>query len=123
MNIFETLWSKKTFNSVLFTLSIIQMVKLDVIRLLFNFSFHVFGYSSSSCYKCYFLETLFNESFIIISGQLTHPGLLFFGKLNDTITKYEVFELPIFILMGVIGGLLGAVFVAINMRLMVFRMK
>ncbi|CAB0017978.1 unnamed protein product [Nesidiocoris tenuis] len=56
-------------------------------------------------------------------GQLTHPGLLFFGKLNDTITKYEVFELPIFILMGVIGGLLGAVFVAINMRLMVFRMK
>nr|XP_024217492.1 H(+)/Cl(-) exchange transporter 7-like [Halyomorpha halys] len=56
-------------------------------------------------------------------GQLTHPGLLFFGRLNDTITKYEVFELPIFILMGVIGGLLGAIFVAINMRLMVFRMK
>uniref|UniRef100_A0A1B6JW70 Chloride channel protein n=1 Tax=Homalodisca liturata TaxID=320908 RepID=A0A1B6JW70_9HEMI len=56
-------------------------------------------------------------------GQLTHPGLLFFGKLNDTITNYEVFELPIFIGMGAIGGVLGAVFVAINMRIATFRMK
>ncbi|XP_039289878.1 H(+)/Cl(-) exchange transporter 7 isoform X2 [Nilaparvata lugens] len=56
-------------------------------------------------------------------GQLTHPGLLFFGKLNDSITNYELFELPIFIGMGAIGGLLGSVFVAINMRLAVFRMK
>ncbi|XP_054281681.1 H(+)/Cl(-) exchange transporter 7-like isoform X2 [Macrosteles quadrilineatus] len=56
-------------------------------------------------------------------GQLTHPGLLFFGKLNDSITNYEVFELPIFIGMGAIGGVLGAVFVAINMRITTFRMK
>lgn len=60
---------------------------------------------------------------IYLLGQLTHPGLLFFGKLNDTITNYEVFELPIFIGMGAIGGVLGAIFVAINMRIATFRMK
>lgn len=55
--------------------------------------------------------------------MLTHPGLLFFGKLNDSITNYELFELPIFVGMGAIGGLLGSLFVAINMRLAVFRMR
>eukprot|EP00043_Microstomoeca_roanoka_P025293 m.8203 g.8203 ORF g.8203 m.8203 type:complete len:863 (-) comp5395_c0_seq1:405-2993(-) len=53
-------------------------------------------------------------------GALSSPGLLNFGKFDDM--PYSLSELPIFIFMGVVGGLSGAAFNAINERLTHFRM-
>ncbi|KAJ9582590.1 hypothetical protein L9F63_023078, partial [Diploptera punctata] len=54
-------------------------------------------------------------------GELSYAGLLNFGKFDNI--SYELFELPIFVLMGVIGGLLGSIFNHINYKLTVFRMR
>ena len=55
------------------------------------------------------------------AGQLSNGGLLNFGQFENA--RYEVWELPIFLLMGVIGGLLGALFNHMNYRITVFRMR
>jgi len=56
-----------------------------------------------------------------IPGQLSNGGLLNFGQFDNA--KYEVWELPLFLLMGVIGGVLGALYNHINFKLTVFRMR
>ncbi|XP_074647081.1 H(+)/Cl(-) exchange transporter 7-like [Tubulanus polymorphus] len=53
--------------------------------------------------------------------ELSYPGLINFGKFESL--NYSGVEIPIFILMGVIGGLLGALFNHINHKLTVFRIK
>ncbi|XP_072029917.1 H(+)/Cl(-) exchange transporter 7-like [Amphiura filiformis] len=53
--------------------------------------------------------------------SLSSPGLVNFGQFANQ--SYYGYEIPIFFLMGVIGGLLGAVFNAINYRLTVYRIK
>ncbi|EGD74244.1 H(+)/Cl(-) exchange transporter 7 [Salpingoeca rosetta] len=53
-------------------------------------------------------------------GALSNPGLINFGKFEDM--PYNLSELPLFIIMGVIGGLLGAAFNSINEKLTHFRM-
>ncbi|XP_067006232.2 H(+)/Cl(-) exchange transporter 7 [Anabrus simplex] len=54
-------------------------------------------------------------------GELTYSGLLNFGKFDSI--SYEFMELFIFVVMGMIGGLLGALFNHINYKLTVFRMR
>lgn len=54
-------------------------------------------------------------------GELTYSGLLDFGKF-DFLT-YQIVELPVFMLMGVIGGLLGALFNQVNLKITVFRIR
>ncbi|XP_060838780.1 LOW QUALITY PROTEIN: H(+)/Cl(-) exchange transporter 7-like [Rhopalosiphum padi] len=56
-------------------------------------------------------------------GELTYWGLLNFGKFSDFALSYQMFELPIFIFMGIIGGLTGALFCHLNYKLTVFRMR
>jgi len=56
-----------------------------------------------------------------IPGQLSNGGLLNFGQFDNA--KYEVWEIPLFVLMGVIGGVLGALYNYINFKLTVFRMR
>ena len=56
-----------------------------------------------------------------IPGQLSNGGLLNFGNFDDA--TYAVWELPMFLLMGVLGGVLGALFNHINYKLTVFRMR
>ncbi|XP_046582844.1 H(+)/Cl(-) exchange transporter 7-like isoform X1 [Haliotis rubra] len=53
--------------------------------------------------------------------DLSSPGLINFGKFDNT--QYSGFEIPIFLIMGVIGGLLGALFNQINYKLTVYRMR
>jgi len=55
-------------------------------------------------------------------GQLSHPGLLAFGEFPQG-DPYSVAELPIFMLIGVAGGLLGALFNRTNVKLTVWRKK
>ena len=45
-------------------------------------------------------------------GNLSSPGLLNFGKFDNV--PWYWYEIPIFILMGIFGGLLGAAFVQMN---------
>ncbi|KAI0238338.1 H(+)/Cl(-) exchange transporter 7 [Lamellibrachia satsuma] len=54
-------------------------------------------------------------------ADLSNPGLISFGKFQNS--SYQVIEIPIFLLMAVFGGLLGALFNQLNRKLTVFRKK
>ncbi|XP_044758557.1 H(+)/Cl(-) exchange transporter 7 [Coccinella septempunctata] len=56
-----------------------------------------------------------------VPGNLNYPGLLNLGKFETF--KYQLYELPIFVLMGVLGGFLGASWNHMNYKLAVFRMR
>lgn len=51
----------------------------------------------------------------------SNPGLFNLGEFEPL--PYEYYEIPIFVLMGCFGGLLGAFWNAMNMRISVFRSK
>eukprot|EP00730_Choanoeca_flexa_P001061 TRINITY_DN10465_c0_g1_i2.p1 TRINITY_DN10465_c0_g1~~TRINITY_DN10465_c0_g1_i2.p1 ORF type:complete len:815 (+),score=173.41 TRINITY_DN10465_c0_g1_i2:23-2446(+) len=53
-------------------------------------------------------------------GELSNPGLLNFGAFETL--PYSVFEIPIFVGMGILGGLTGALFNHVNEKLTHFRM-
>lgn len=69
-----------------------------------------------SSYTLNLLMSIYNGH----SGELAHPGLINFGRFEGT---YEGFELAIFLGMGCLGGIFGAMFVAINYRITVHRMR
>jgi len=55
-------------------------------------------------------------------GKLNIPGLLAFGRFSHTsATLFAVWEIPFFILIGMGGGLLGALFNHINKKLSIWR--
>nr|XP_022900441.1 H(+)/Cl(-) exchange transporter 7 [Onthophagus taurus] len=54
-----------------------------------------------------------------VPGDLSYPGLLNLGKFESG--SYEIFELPLFVFMGFLGGLFGALWNHINYKLSVFR--
>ncbi|RWS03848.1 H(+)/Cl(-) exchange transporter 7-like protein [Dinothrombium tinctorium] len=56
-------------------------------------------------------------------GQLSYAGLINFGKFESSMTNYSFIELPTYIVMGVIGGLLGALYNYINYRITVIRIR
>ncbi|XP_076679949.1 chloride channel protein 7 [Andrena cerasifolii] len=54
-------------------------------------------------------------------GDLSYPGLLNLGKF-DTI-PYHIYEIPLFMIMGTIGGLLGSCWNYLNYKITCFRLK
>lgn len=58
---------------------------------------------------------------IYVIGDLTYKGLLNFGKFDDL--SYHILDIPIFVLMGIIGGLTGALFCHLNLQLFKFRKR
>ncbi|XP_076266444.1 chloride channel protein 7 isoform X2 [Rhynchophorus ferrugineus] len=54
-------------------------------------------------------------------GDLSYPGLFTLGQYQSF--SYRLLELPIFIIMGSVGGLLGALWNHINYKITVFRMR
>ncbi|KAL1498027.1 hypothetical protein ABEB36_008889 [Hypothenemus hampei] len=54
-------------------------------------------------------------------GDFSYPGLFNLGKFQ-TFT-YRLYEIPIFIIMGAVGGLLGALWNHVNYKITVFRMR
>ncbi|OAD54955.1 H(+)/Cl(-) exchange transporter 7 [Eufriesea mexicana] len=54
-------------------------------------------------------------------GDLSYPGLLNLGKFETIL--YQVYEIPLFMLMGAIGGLLGACWNYLNYKITCFRLK
>jgi chloride channel 7 len=55
------------------------------------------------------------------AGQMAFDGLLNFGKFKDL--PFAFLELPIFVCMGIVGGLSGALFNQMNYFLSVFRRR
>lgn len=56
-----------------------------------------------------------------VPGNLNYPGLLNLGKFENV--SYQLYELPIFVLMGAFGGLTGALWNHINYKFAVFRIR
>lgn len=56
-------------------------------------------------------------------GQLSNPGLINFGRFESETLEYNFYEIPLFIAMGAIGGLLGALFNFLNYWLTIFRIR
>ncbi|XP_061455498.1 H(+)/Cl(-) exchange transporter 7-like isoform X2 [Rhineura floridana] len=56
-------------------------------------------------------------------GDLSSPGLINFGRFDSENMGYTFQEIPIFIFMGVVGGILGAIFNALNYWLTMFRIR
>jgi chloride channel 7 len=54
-------------------------------------------------------------------GDLSYPGLLNLGKFGTIC--YQIYEIPLFMIMGTIGGLLGSLWNYINYRITFFRVK
>uniref|UniRef100_A0A8D0H046 Chloride voltage-gated channel 7 n=1 Tax=Sphenodon punctatus TaxID=8508 RepID=A0A8D0H046_SPHPU len=55
--------------------------------------------------------------------DLSSPGLINFGRFDTEKMGYTIQEIPIFIFMGVVGGILGAMFNALNCCLTMFRIR
>lgn len=51
----------------------------------------------------------------------SYPGLFNLGQFEPL--PYEYFELPIFVTMGMFGGLAGAVWNSVNIKLTIFRSR
>uniref|UniRef100_A0A4W6CA39 Chloride channel protein n=1 Tax=Lates calcarifer TaxID=8187 RepID=A0A4W6CA39_LATCA len=56
-------------------------------------------------------------------GELSNPGLINFGRFQGDSVAYNLYEIPLFIAMGAIGGLLGALFNVLNYWLTIFRIR
>ncbi|XP_027796664.2 H(+)/Cl(-) exchange transporter 7 isoform X2 [Marmota flaviventris] len=55
--------------------------------------------------------------------DLSSPGLINFGRFDSEKMAYTIHEIPVFIVMGVVGGILGAVFNALNYWVTMFRIR
>uniref|UniRef100_A0A8C9AYF0 Chloride channel protein n=1 Tax=Prolemur simus TaxID=1328070 RepID=A0A8C9AYF0_PROSS len=55
--------------------------------------------------------------------DLSSPGLINFGRFDSEKMAYTIHEIPVFLAMGVLGGVLGAVFNALNYWLTMFRIR
>lgn len=56
-------------------------------------------------------------------GELSSPGLINFGRFDGDSVQYNLYEIPVFIIMGALGGMLGALFNVLNYWLTIFRIR
>ncbi|XP_039315677.1 H(+)/Cl(-) exchange transporter 7 [Solenopsis invicta] len=54
-------------------------------------------------------------------GDLSYPGLLNLGKFESI--PYEIYEIPLFMVMGTLGGLFGALWNHVNYKITCFRLR
>lgn len=82
-----------------------------------SLTWRIFFASIISTFSLNWLLSIYNGH----SGELSYPGLINFGTFSDL--NYSVCEIPFLLFMGLIGGLLGALFNFINQKLTIFRMR
>ncbi len=70
-----------------------------------------------------FTLNLILSAYHLHPGQLSYAGLLNFGQFKESDFSYNFAELPLYMFMGAIGGVLGAFFNYINYHLTVFRIR
>ena len=78
-------------------------------------TWRIFFCSMTSTFTLNFFLSIVKGQF----GDLSNPGLINFGKFVGI--TYKWYELPIFICMGFLGGIFGAIFNQINILLTKFR--
>ncbi|KAH0947333.1 hypothetical protein HN011_003798 [Eciton burchellii] len=54
-------------------------------------------------------------------GELSYPGLLNLGKFESI--PYQIYEIPLFMIIGIFGGLLGSLWNYINYKITCFRLR
>ncbi|KAL3859997.1 hypothetical protein ACJMK2_010174 [Sinanodonta woodiana] len=80
-------------------------------------TWRVFFAAMVACFFTNFLLSSFKGN----PNHLSAPGLVRFSVFKDL--SFDLIEIPAFLIMAVIGGLIGAAFVFLNYKLTVFRKK
>uniref|UniRef100_A0A7N9ARB8 Chloride channel protein n=1 Tax=Mastacembelus armatus TaxID=205130 RepID=A0A7N9ARB8_9TELE len=84
-----------------------------------NTTTHKFFASMISTFTLNFFLSIYHNN----PGDLSNPGLINFGRFENDSVAYYLYEIPLFIAMGAIGGLLGALFNYLNYWLTIFRIR
>uniref|UniRef100_A0A3Q3WMB5 Chloride channel protein n=1 Tax=Mola mola TaxID=94237 RepID=A0A3Q3WMB5_MOLML len=82
-------------------------------------TWRIFFASMISTFTLNFFLSIYNNKL----GQLSSPGLINFGRFEGDTVAYNLYEIPLFIAMGAVGGLLGALFNVLNYWLTIFRIR
>ncbi|XP_045075915.1 H(+)/Cl(-) exchange transporter 7-like isoform X2 [Coregonus clupeaformis] len=82
-------------------------------------TWRIFFASMISTFTLNFFLSIYNKK----PGELSSPGLINFGRFESESVAYNIYEIPLFIVMGAIGGLLGALFNILNYWLTIFRIR
>ncbi|XP_055891038.1 H(+)/Cl(-) exchange transporter 7-like isoform X4 [Biomphalaria glabrata] len=77
----------------------------------------VFFSAMVACFSTNFLLSAYEGH----PTQLSNPGLVRFNTFPNL--TFDLIEIPVFIIMAAIGGLIGSLFVVMNYKLTVFRQK
>jgi chloride channel 7 len=85
-------------------------------------------WSNSTTFRAFICAviTQLTISVVLYDQTASSEGMFAFGQfdnLYDGKANYSVYEIPIFIAMGVVGGLIGALFNDINERMSIYRKK
>ncbi|XP_060945474.1 H(+)/Cl(-) exchange transporter 7 isoform X1 [Limanda limanda] len=82
-------------------------------------TWRIFFASMISTFTLNFFLSIYHNK----TGDLSSPGLINFGRFQGDSVAYYLYEIPLFIVMGAIGGLLGALFNILNYWLTIFRIR
>ncbi|XP_071370417.1 H(+)/Cl(-) exchange transporter 7, partial [Centroberyx affinis] len=82
-------------------------------------TWRIFFASMISTFTLNFFLSIYHNK----TGDLSSPGLINFGRFESDSVAYNLYEIPLFIAMGAIGGLLGALFNILNYWLTIFRIR
>ncbi|AWP18674.1 Chloride channel protein [Scophthalmus maximus] len=82
-------------------------------------TWRIFFASMISTFTLNFFLSVYHKN----PGDLSNPGLINFGRFQSDSVAYNLYEIPLFIAMGAIGGLLGALFNILNYWLTIFRIR
>lgn len=82
-------------------------------------TWRIFFASMISTFTLNFFLSVYHNN----TGDLSNPGLINFGRFDSDSVAYNIYEIPLFIAMGAIGGLLGALFNVLNYWLTIFRIR
>ncbi|XP_052816408.1 H(+)/Cl(-) exchange transporter 7-like isoform X2 [Mya arenaria] len=80
-----------------------------------SLTWRVFFSAMISCFFTNLLLSVFHGT----PNQLSAPGLVRFNVFPNL--SFDLIEIPVFLIMAVVGGLIGAAFVVLNYKLTVFR--
>ncbi|XP_069557553.1 H(+)/Cl(-) exchange transporter 7 isoform X1 [Brachyistius frenatus] len=82
-------------------------------------TWRIFFASMISTFTLNFFLSIYHKK----PGDLSNPGLINFGSFESGSITYTLYEIPLFIAVGAIGGLLGALFNVLNYWLTIFRIR
>uniref|UniRef100_A0A8D0CKM8 Chloride channel protein n=1 Tax=Scleropages formosus TaxID=113540 RepID=A0A8D0CKM8_SCLFO len=82
-------------------------------------TWRIFFASMISTFTLNFFLSIYHNK----TGELSNPGLINFGRFDSDSVEYNLYEIPLFICMGALGGLLGALFNVLNYWLTIFRIR